>query len=119
MSKYNSKKVLKDGFWFDSKGEAERYKYLSEAEKEGLITGLMRQVEYVLIPAFTLAGKKYRPTRYIADFVYIVDGVEIVEDFKGMKTPEYRIKKKLMAWLNGVYIHEVTKWNDSIPGRFD
>jgi hypothetical protein len=118
VSKYNSKKVSAFGFLFDSKGEAERFRYLLEAQEEGLIAGLKRQVEYVLIPAFTLSGKKYRPTRYIADFVYTVDGVEIVEDFKGMKTPEYRIKKKLMAWLNGVNIHEAKKWNDSIPGRF-
>ena len=44
---------------------------------------------------------------YIADFAYMQDGKYIVEDTKGVKTPEYVIKRKLMLWLQGIRIREV------------
>ena len=46
---------------------------------------------------------------YIADFSYFdCDSGQItVEDAKGFKTPEYRLKKKLMLWIHGIRIKEV------------
>lgn len=44
---------------------------------------------------------------YIADFVYDQGGVTIVEDAKGMRTPDYIIKRKLMLYVHGVRIKEV------------
>jgi hypothetical protein len=32
---------------------------------------------------------------YVADFMYLENGVIIVEDVKGMKTSDYKIKRKL------------------------
>jgi hypothetical protein len=49
-----------------------------------------------------------RPTEYRADFVYIdEDGWLVVEDAKGVRTPDYIIKRKLMLWLYGIKIREV------------
>ena len=31
----------------------------------------------------------------------------IVEDAKGVRTPEYVIKRKLMLWVHGIKVHEV------------
>ncbi len=44
--------------------------------------------------------------RYIADFVYYRDGKRVVEDCKGVKTAEYKLKKKLMAYVNHINIEE-------------
>ncbi|MCR0169837.1 DUF1064 domain-containing protein [[Clostridium] innocuum] len=47
------------------------------------------------------------PIRYIADFTYNDgNGQLIVEDAKGVKTPVYRSKRRLMAELNGIEIKE-------------
>ena len=45
----------------------------------------------------------------MADFVYIdmKTGERIVEDTKGMKTPEYIMKRKLMLYYYGIRIREV------------
>lgn len=48
-----------------------------------------------------------RPVEYRADFVYIQDGQLVVEDAKGVRTPDYIIKRKLMLWLYGIKIREV------------
>jgi hypothetical protein len=44
---------------------------------------------------------------YKADFVYIENGRMVVEDVKGCKTPEYKLKRKLMLWVKGIRIREV------------
>ncbi|MFR5079104.1 MAG: DUF1064 domain-containing protein [[Clostridium] innocuum] len=47
------------------------------------------------------------PIRYIADFTYNDrNGQLIVEDAKGVKTPVYRLKRRLMAELKGIEIKE-------------
>ena len=49
MSKYHSKKTVVDGIVFDSLKEARRYGVLKALEKTGEISGLRRQVEFLLI----------------------------------------------------------------------
>ena len=49
--KYNNRKIEVDGMVFDSKKEASRYEELLLLQKAGAISGLRRQVRYVLIPA--------------------------------------------------------------------
>ena len=44
---------------------------------------------------------------YIADFVYTKDNKLIVEDTKGFRTPEYRIKRKLMLYIHNIRITEI------------
>lgn len=106
-SKYHAKKVIVDGITFDSQKEATRWSELKLMEKAGLIQNLQRQVKYELIPPYK-DGKKtiLRGCSYIADFQYEENGRLVVEDSKGMQTPEYKIKKKLMAWLNRIVIRE-------------
>lgn len=95
-----------DDITFDSRKEADRYLVLKSMEEEGSIEDLRRQVRYELIPAFDVDGRHYRPVFYVADFVYLEDGKEVVEDVKGMRTDVYRLKSKLFARRYGMSIRE-------------
>lgn len=107
-SKYHAQKTVLDGIKFDSKKEANRYAELKLMERAGLIKGLQRQVRFELIPAFDVDGKHYRPTTYVADFVYtdVKSGKQVVEDCKGFRTDIYRLKAKMFAHKFGVSILE-------------
>lgn len=105
-SKYHAKKTVVDGITFDSRREADRYLILKGMEEDGSIEDLRRQVRYELIPAFDVDGVHYRPVFYVADFVYVEDGKEVVEDVKGMRTDVYRLKSKLFARRYGMSIRE-------------
>ena len=123
MSKYHSRKITVDGDTFDSRKEYSRYRELLLLERAGNIKELRRQVRYELIPPQyeTVArysmktGKRLKDEEklvehgchYIADFVYrLADGPVVVEDTKGVKTPEYIIKRKLMLQIHGIKILE-------------
>lgn len=105
-SKYSAKKTVVDGIEFDSAKEAKRFTKLRDMEKAGKIQGLRLQVPFELVPSFECDDVKYRGMKYIADFVYYRDGKVVVEDCKGFKTPEYKMKKKLMAYINHINIEE-------------
>lgn len=122
--KYNNKKIIVDGIKFDSKKEALRYKELKMLEKAGIISNLQRQVKYVLIPAqyeptssvYVKGNNKGKPKKgklierecaYYADFVYTENSKTVVEDTKGVKTPEYIIKRKLMLYVHNIKIKEM------------
>lgn len=100
-SKYHNRKCIFEGEKFDSIRERDRWIKLRDMEKDGVIHNLQRQVKFDLC----VNGKKV--CAYIADFVYHTQkGVEVV-DAKGMKTPVYRLKKKLMLAVHGIEIKEV------------
>lgn len=105
-SKYHARKTVIDGIQFDSAKEAKRYTRLRDMEDAGEIQDLRLQVPFELLPSFECDGVKYRGVKYIADFVYYRDGERVVEDCKGMKTAEYKLKKKLMAFINHINIEE-------------
>lgn len=122
-SKYHAKKVKTGGQTFDSRKEYKRYCELMLLEAGGEIRNLKRQVKYILIPAqyepstetYTKGKHKGEPKRgkllerecaYYADFVYTVNGETVVEDCKGMRTSEYKIKRKLMLEKYGIRIKE-------------
>lgn len=107
QNKYHNKKVEYDGIKFDSTKEKNRYIGLKQLEKLGVIQSLQRQVKYELQPSFKLNGKTIRSITYIADFVYIQDGVEVIEDVKGMRTKEYLLKKKLFEYKYQKEIKEI------------
>lgn len=46
-------------------------------------------------------------TSYRADYVYTERGRQVVEDIKGMLTPEYKIKRALMLAIHGITIRQV------------
>jgi hypothetical protein len=105
-SKYHAKKTTVNGIEFDSAKEAKRYVKLRDMQEAGRIRGLRLQVPFEILPSFECDGVRYRGMRYIADFVYYRDGKVVVEDCKGFKTPEYKMKKKLMAYINHINIKE-------------
>lgn len=90
-----------------SKREARRATDLKLLEKAGQITRLQEQVPFVLAPAVMLDGKKKPALRYVADFVYEEEGQRIVEDAKGVRTRDYRIKRHLMKSVLGIEVREV------------
>ena len=120
-SKYHSQKVSIAQEIFDSKKEARRWLELKNMESHGLISGLQRQKKFLLIPSQhepdrvgprggRIKGKLLeREVAYYADFVYFDEEEKdfVIEDTKGVRTPEYIIKRKLMLWLNGYQIREV------------
>lgn len=107
MNKYHNRKATRGGITFDSQKEAARYDELMLLLRAGRIERLKLQPEFTLQEAFTTPqGEKVRAVRYRADFSYIQDGVEIVEDVKGCKTKEYQLKKKLMAG-KGITVREI------------
>ena len=103
MTKYNAKKTDVGGITFDSKKEANRYEELRLLARAGEIQYLELQKEYELIPK----QDGERACKYIADFVYMENGKQVVEDTKGVKTPLYVVKRKLMLWVHGIRIREV------------
>lgn len=108
-SKYHASKVTTpEGIAFDSKKEAARYYELKVKEEHGEIQNLQRQVVFELLPKQIRNGKCIeRAVKYKADFTYKQDGVLVVEDVKGFKTQEYRLKKKLMLFIHNIQIKEV------------
>ena len=118
-NKYHARKAVVDGITFDSRKEAERYMVLKEKAEKGQISGLQRQVKFIVIPAQRepdqigpRGGKKpgkllERECAYIADFVYTENGQQVVEDTKGVRLPEYIIKRKLMLYTYGIKIKEI------------
>lgn len=109
LNKYKNRKVTRNGEIYDSAKEAHRHSMLKLLERAGKISGLKRQVKYELIPAQRdkETGKVIeRACSYIADFTYYENGVLVVEDTKGFKTPEYKLKKKMMLYFHGIRIKE-------------
>lgn len=103
MSKYgNIKTTTSDGITHDSIKEANRWCELKLLERAGVISDLRRQVKFELLPK---QGKS-RAVHYIADFVYIKDGKQIVEDVKGFRTKEYKLKKLMLLYFHGIKIKE-------------
>ena len=122
-NKYNASKAVINGNIFDSRKEAQRFLELSVLEKAGEITNLRRQVKFLLIPAQRepdTTGPKggvkkgkviEKECSYIADFVYERNGETVVEDVKGYRGGAgysvFKIKKKLMLWVNNIMVIEV------------
>lgn len=130
--KYHNYPATVNGIHFDSKKEARRYLQLIDALRLELISDLRLQQDFTLQEGYTTPeGERIRAIRYKADFVYTVrwkgeyrptgisfddleywrkvgPGVRVVEDTKSTatKTPQYRMKYKMMA-DRGFIIREV------------
>ena len=100
LSKYGNKRTEIDGITFASRREANRYAELKLLERAGEIHGLTLQ------PAYDLIVDGVKICRYVADFRYFENKQIVVEDAKGFKTRDYRIKKKLMKAIFGIEIRE-------------
>ena len=102
-SKFGAVKTTVDGIEFDSKAEAKRYSELRLLERAGQIKNLERQ------PRYDLEVNGVKIGFYKADFRYWdqASSQQIVEDVKGMRTPVFAIKAKLMKALHRVEIVEI------------
>lgn len=112
--RYNHKTVIIGDIKFDSQKEYERYIFLKKAENEGLISDLRMQVKFELIPKVTedyivhlktkdkvMTRTLQLPITWTADFVYMKDGEEVVEDVKASKmllSDRFVIKEKIFFW---------------------
>ena len=93
-----------DGITFDSKWESQRYLYLKSLEKAGRVQNLELQ------PRFLITVNSQKICTYVADFRYDKEDAEgnwehIVEDAKGVETPEFKLKKKLMKAVYNIDIY--------------
>lgn len=97
-SKYGAIKTEANGIMFASKREKNRWMDLRIREMAGGIKDLRRQVAYPL----EVNGMKV--CDYIADFVYHENEELVVEDSKGVLTPVFELKKKLMRAVHGIEV---------------
>lgn len=126
-----------DGTKFASKGEFARWNFLCDMQACGNIKDLRRQIKFNLevngqkicgyiadfgykvvvrddVYGFEGAKTKMVQTREVLDSGLIRAGmrweeIETIEDYKGMETPEFKLKKKLMLAIHGIDIHVVKK----------
>ncbi len=87
----------------DSTKEFERLLVLRRLAAAGVISDLRTQVGFKVV----INGVKV--CTYVADAVFVLNGVEVVEDTKSemtRKLPVYRLKKKLLLACLGITITE-------------
>lgn len=95
-SKYGNKRTKIDGITFASKAEANRYLILKSREQAGEIQDLHCHPRFVIQESFWNEGNHVRAITYEADFeYYLPDGVQVVEDVKGVETKVFKIKAKM------------------------
>jgi len=115
--KYNQRGRFVMDQWFASKAEADRYEQLLEMQAAGTIADLQTQVPY------RCAVNGQHICEYRADFRYRTHPGKfgsrvLVEDVKGVATPVYAIKKKLVLALHGVEIIELAVPKNGGVARF-
>lgn len=115
--KFNAAGERVDGIWMASASEAERYRQLLRMEMAGRIDNLRTQVNFPLIVSNVLI------TKYRADFCYDVIDEQghvirsVIEDVKGMITPEFKLKNKLFNALEPVKLTVIhVKGQVKLPG---
>lgn len=108
-NKYGNRKVVADGYVFDSKLELLRYQQLKLFEYAGEITGLKVHPTYVILDGERLpSGKKQSQVTWTADFEYY-DSVNerIVEDVKSPATAKkdsFRVRVKMFQARYGIEV---------------
>lgn len=109
--KYNNKIIHRKDGKFDSKKEYSVWLKLKRQQEMGLIRDLKRQVPFVLIPTqYEIVDKKRKviekECKYVADYVWIDNETNesVIADCKGIQTPEFVIKRKLMLYIFGIKI---------------
>ena len=96
-NKYGNVRKHVDGLKFDSTREADRFGILMLKHKAGLISKPVLQYEFKLVGC-----------SYVCDFLYLDYEKKnfVVEDSKGCRTDEYKIKAKQMKEIYGITILE-------------
>lgn len=100
---------------FDSCKEYYRYLQLSEEEKAGIISELKTQKKLIIQEGFRYGNEAIRPITYLADFAYIRDGKQVIEDVKAqdkntglyITTEAFNLKWKLLKYRYPAYCFEI------------
>jgi hypothetical protein len=107
-SKYRARKCTIHTPPHASQRECRRYCELVLLEKAGEIRSLTQQVPFELVPRQHLFGRMVPPVKYVADFVYVERGpggwAKVVDDCKGVQTPMFRLKARLMLQKYGIEV---------------
>jgi hypothetical protein len=104
MSKYRSTRT--NGY--ASKREANLAAQLQALQRGAQIRELSEQVPFLLVPSQKGKLRNERPLKYIADFVWKdKEGRTHVGDAKGLRTPLYVVKRKLMRFLLNIEVEEL------------
>jgi len=94
-AKYNAAGRRVNGIWCASDAEATRLEQLLIMQANGTIENLRCQVRFPLVINNIKVGT------YVADFTYILNDPdtrlyrEVVEEVKGMETPEWKLKARV------------------------
>lgn len=97
MNKYHNKKTFFAEQIFDSKKEANRYAELLMLQRAGEISNLETQKKFLIVPKTDTERAAY----YVADFYYVSNGKNVIEDTKSFitkKNPVYILKRKLIKY---------------------
>lgn len=98
----NQPTVCRQGKTHPSRLEARRCDELHLMQSAGAIKKLQAHPQ----PRFWLIVNSVLVGTYVADFAYDERGEQIVEDTKGVKTPLYKLKRRLMLACHGIEIRD-------------
>jgi len=101
--KYHARRTTVDGVKFDSEREAEYIGGLILQQRAGIIRLLEIHPSYPITVNGVLIGVYEADARY----VLVETGATVVVDVKGVRTPLYRLKKKLVEAIYDIRIQEV------------
>jgi hypothetical protein len=101
----NARKTEAHGIVFDSAIEAARYEVLLGWQKAGIISKLVPHPRFVIQKAFVhpVTGKKHREITWEGDFSYSMrdektgQSIDIVEDIKGRRFPQWEVKRPFIV----------------------
>ena len=88
---------------YPSQKHAEVAQKLWALAESGKIQDLREEVPFILVPG----RNRVKGVTYVADFTFIENGFPVVADAKGMQTPVYKIKKRMMYLILGLTIEEM------------
>ena len=102
-NKYHAVRTMnQDGTWSDSKKEARIDGKMMLLKHDPTVAAIERKNKYPLVVNGEHCGN------YICDWtVYRKDGSREVYDAKGVKTPVYNLKKKLMRAIHKIEVIEL------------
>lgn len=101
--KFRNVPTFVDGHRFASKLEARRYSELKLLQRGRAIDQLELQ------PRFRIEIGGVHVCDYVADFAYVEGLARVVEDTKGVMTPDCRIKLNLMKAVHGIEVKLVRR----------
>lgn len=111
-NKYGATKAVGDGFTFDSIGELGRYNDLKLMVAAGVIS------ELGVHPRFPLRVEGEAIAEIELDFAYTEKGQRVVEDFKGVLTTVFRLKRKcFLAQYKHIELRVINRQGALVPVR--